>query len=961
MPRFTKSCHNPRHDRWICEEKDEDKIICLRGNGLAEVVSIYRSFETEDGGRRPNISKSCSQCLLKCCRKEVLGDELAHCVSTAFIDKIYSTLSKYGFKPEDEMEWESSYTDTESQTSSQNSASTIFTSSSQIVPPPLPDIFQAETTEKSCQTEATVTISQELYDDLVSKSSAAFDLKEEILRVRQRCTDLFGDEGNPEMDPKKFEIICQEAGANKIFPFIFNAICVERMSESRCELNKIRAMVVIYMMVFGQSQKANWFQVALSRTLSQYGISDYGLASLRNLGIAAHPRTVKSASLSSSANHQEAVKNFFEESVKHEHFIVFFIDDYHNIHTKHRPSEMKQTQATHMSTLLVKVFKNIKAIPIEGNSSALSQHPADASLLKEMVEECMSHLSKSYAQDMPDWITAKYFDPAAERQRLLVYDYQQTELKKMRSMDDTKLVDCLEMPLKSFQDLLAAVKYMLENGLSLYLAKFFLPFVGDWPTQFYMRQLVYSDSFFFSGQSNIIPFIGPLHISLNSRETVVLKFHSVFKELYSFLFGEKAFLAKKPKAWRQSLLLEVLYGGWSLVRDEIVSVFRNCKEVEYVTLINLLDTYCPLVLSLYSIEFKNNYSLHYIQSVLRCWVMLMVFKRRHYNKALLILLTTFSHLKKTNHPLFNILLNSLNIFDEYPVENFHSVLRSRTKPTDSGENIFLKAREIDACKHELHEFKSWFVPPRKYSFSPGKIKVLKVKAAKFLVQKFAILRNSPQEGKMIPRMSRQRKTVSKWKLPNIFQESVVTNQVLPLAYNNPACSPCSTKKCDKSGCSVVSSIWRIFQCGHSFHVECNLPAVSECHICKAQIIKLIEDLSAKANTAVFNRGTEDDETEEQDDDDPQEQEEQTQQSDVGDDLEFLDAGDVESLSRFALTQKEDVQRRLLLSKKTSNEHSSPTRCVGAVNSNQRPPSVKSGSHLKDDKKNRDSKGASKKK
>lgn len=116
-------------------------------------------------------------------------------------------------------------------------------------------------------------------------------------------------------------------------------------------------------MVFGQSQKANWFQVALSRTLSQYRISDYGLASLRNLGIAAHPRTVKSASLSSSANHLDAVNNFFKEAVEHEYFIVFFIDDYHNIHTKHRPSAKKQTQAIHMTTLLI----NIKAIPVEGN------------------------------------------------------------------------------------------------------------------------------------------------------------------------------------------------------------------------------------------------------------------------------------------------------------------------------------------------------------------------------------------------------------------------------------------------------------------------------------------------------------------------------------------------------------------------------------------------------------------
>ncbi len=101
-----------------------------------------------------------------------------------------------------------------------------------------------------------------------------------------------------------------------------------------------------------------------------------------------------------------------------------------------------------------------------------------------MLAENMSRLSKSYAQDMPDWVTAKYFDPAAERQRLLVHDYQQTELKQMRSMDDTKLVDCLEIPPKSFHDLLSSVKYMLENGLALYLDRFFVPFVGDWPTQF---------------------------------------------------------------------------------------------------------------------------------------------------------------------------------------------------------------------------------------------------------------------------------------------------------------------------------------------------------------------------------------------------------------------------------------------------------------------------------------------
>ena len=101
-------------------------------------------------------------------------------------------------------------------------------------------------------------------------------------------------------------------------------------------------------------------------------------------------------------------------------------------------------------------------------------------------------------------------------------------------------------------------------------------------------------------------------------------------------------------------------------------------------LLNLLDNYCPLVLSLYSIEFKTNHTVQYFHSILRCWLMLMVFKRRHYDKALLILLTSFIQLKECGHPLFDTLLNSLAAFDEYPVENFHSILRARTSATDTG-------------------------------------------------------------------------------------------------------------------------------------------------------------------------------------------------------------------------------------------------------------------------------------
>ena len=55
-------------------------------------------------------------------------------------------------------------------------------------------------------------------------------------------------------------------------------------------------------MVYSQSQRCNSFQIALSRTLQQFGISEKGLESLRNLGITAHPRTVKTQSRLSQFN-----------------------------------------------------------------------------------------------------------------------------------------------------------------------------------------------------------------------------------------------------------------------------------------------------------------------------------------------------------------------------------------------------------------------------------------------------------------------------------------------------------------------------------------------------------------------------------------------------------------------------------------------------------------------------------
>eukprot|EP00112_Aurelia_sp_Birch-Aquarium-sp1_P016187 Seg365.2 transcript_id=Seg365.2/GoldUCD/mRNA.D3Y31 product="hypothetical protein" protein_id=Seg365.2/GoldUCD/D3Y31 len=128
------------------------------------------------------------------------------------------------------------------------------------------------------------------------------------------------------------------------------------------------------------------------------------------------------------------------------------------------------------------------------------------------------------------------------------------------------------------------------------------------------------------------------------------------------------------------------------------------------------------------------------------------------------------------------MLSSLIAFDEYPVENFHSVLRARTKEGNTGDQINFKAKEMDAFKHELHSFKSRFVPPNKYNFSNKRVDQLKIKAAQYLTAKFQEINENLGAATVLERAPQQRKDVVKWKFPNLFGDDTVTNKVLPLGF-----------------------------------------------------------------------------------------------------------------------------------------------------------------------------------
>ena len=93
-----------------------------------------------------------------------------------------------------------------------------------------------------------------------------------------------------------------------------------------------------------------------------------------------------------------------------------------------------------------------------------------------------------------------------------------------------------------------------------------------------------------------------------------------FENIYNNLFPRSK-LPKTPRPWRISLILEVVFGGWLFITEAVKEKFKVCKDIEYMTLLNLLDNYIPLVLTIYSTSFKLNNFFKYFNAMIRISVM----------------------------------------------------------------------------------------------------------------------------------------------------------------------------------------------------------------------------------------------------------------------------------------------------------------------------------------------------
>ncbi len=116
-------------------------------------------------------------------------------------------------------------------------------------------------------------------------------------------------------------------------------------------------------------------------------------------------------------------------------------------------------------------------------------------------------------------------------------------------------------PLHSTKDYIECSKLLfnvfkrLEENTneSNYLNDYIIPIIADWLGQVNIRRAITLrinkevKSEILQQILNLISMIGPLYISLNSKETLFQTYHFFFEKLYHNLFEEKKVLSQKLK------------------------------------------------------------------------------------------------------------------------------------------------------------------------------------------------------------------------------------------------------------------------------------------------------------------------------------------------------------------------------------------------------------------------------
>ena len=190
------------------------------------------------------------------------------------------------------------------------------------------------------------------------------DLKKEINQLEKAVFNTFIKERKPPIyEPDQFYSFCKTTNAGNVFNFILSSISSDRHSKDRKELNRKRTVAMLYQFCFSLSQRCDSLQKDNGIFLKFCHLTDEGIDTQRVLGTAVGSRSVKREIVNSAKNSSELLQEVVKEAIENEYLITLMIDDWTKVYTKRRPTDENTSVADNFCTIIIKVVKDIKAIP----------------------------------------------------------------------------------------------------------------------------------------------------------------------------------------------------------------------------------------------------------------------------------------------------------------------------------------------------------------------------------------------------------------------------------------------------------------------------------------------------------------------------------------------------------------------------------------------------------------------
>lgn len=303
---------------------------------------------------------------------------------------------------------------------------------------------------------------------------------------------------------------------------------------------------------------------------------------------------------------------------------------------------------------------------------------------KKKLKKNKKKKKKKKSRKQPFFTKQNFFYYINNKLRDILSDHDYNILNNQRNfLDNSILVGLYDLPLKTKESMDKIVEIELAV-LELYAKQFVVVHVGDNPVKVHkefkirnaMRMQKHNKLLAKNEEllCNFASHIGPLHCSLNFQGEILDKFLHLCEIVGRQIFHIK--ITSKSKPWTTRHVLFVLLAGWMVVRDEVLSqlTVSQRKYPEVATFIYICENLLPSSMFMYSYYYKAQDRENYMCCHYVFLIAVMIFRRKHYDKNIVSLLTQYHYWEKYAQEFDTSYWKHVNLADDYLAENFHSML-----------------------------------------------------------------------------------------------------------------------------------------------------------------------------------------------------------------------------------------------------------------------------------------------